>query len=384
VPLGVIDTAPVIGEFDGPGLPEAVVAGPDTTAPATRQIVTFVDGTGTPSRAAHVLDAAPIRFLSLAGFAEGMSVRVAAVDAANVLHLFAPAPGAGPFPGAATQDLGGPVTGEVLCADLDGDYQSDLLALRSDGTLLAYTAALSPLAGFPRRFPSGFAANPVVVDDGGRRYIVAADTAGVMWSLPAGPADRPAPWPQARGTAGRSGFLGYARATPVVPAVSAFSWEWRDAGGNACWSGSGLDGLVRLRIRAGGEVLWEGASADARCVRLSPAPGMLSLEGLPRRGGWIALAEAAVAARPGSWVGIPVPNPFRAETRIAVNGAGGMPEVEVFDVQGRLVLRTRSAEKGAVRWSGTDARGRSVSPGIYFVRVRVGASATTRRVIKVP
>jgi hypothetical protein len=61
-----------------------------------------------------------------------------------------------------------------------------------------------------------------------------------------------------------------------------------------------------------------------------------------------------------------------------------MPEVEVFDVQGRLVLRTRSAEKGAVRWSGTDARGRSVSPGIYFVRVRVGASATTRRVIKVP
>jgi hypothetical protein len=382
VSLGAVDTAPVIGEFEGPGLPEVVVAGPDSTAPAVRQVVSFIDGTGAPSRVAHVLDAAPIRTLSLAGFENGMSVRVAAVDTANVLHLFAP--GAGPVPSVAVRDLGGPVTGEVLCADLDGDYQSDLLALRTDGTLLAYTAALSPLAGFPRHFPSGFAENPVIVDDGVRRRIVAADTAGILWSLPAGPAGRPAPWPQARGTEGRTGFLGYARAVPVAPAVSAFTWTWRDAGGSACWSGSGLEALARLRIRGGGEILWEGLPVDARCVILASPSGSLALEGLSRRGGWVSLASAAVGARPGGWLGVPVPNPFRAETRLAVSGAGEAPEVEVFDIQGRLVLRARSAERGWVRWSGTDGRGRPVPPGIYFVRVRADGSTATRRVIKAP
>lgn len=385
IALGILDTPPVIGEFDGPGLPEAVAAGPDTTSPLTRRTVYFADRTGTLSRSPHGLDAAPIRFLSLAGFADGMSVRVVAVDSAHVLHLFAPAPGLDPFPGAAARDLGGPITGEVLCADLNGDYQSDLLALRTDGTLLAFTADLAPLAGFPRHFPSGFDENPVVVDDGNRRYVVAADTTGRLWSLPAGPAGRPAPWPATRGTAGRTAFLGHARATPVSPAVSSFTWQRLDAGGRACWSGSALDGLLRLRVRGDpGGILWEGPPADAGCVGLAPSPGSLYLEGLSRGGGWTRLATTAVDSPPAFRVGTPFPNPFRAETQLSWSAVPEAPRVEIFDVQGRLVLRARSVDGASYRWRGTDDRGRPVAPGLYFVRITGAGSTAVRRVFKVP
>jgi hypothetical protein len=83
-------------------------------------------------------------------------------------------------------------------------------------------------------------------------------------------------------------------------------------------------------------------------------------------------------------VGTPFPNPFRAETQLSWSAVPEAPRVEIFDVQGRLVLRARSVDGASYRWRGTDDRGRPVAPGLYFVRITGAGSTAVRRVFKVP
>ena len=69
------------------------------------------------------------------------------------------------------------------------------------------------------------------------------------------------------------------------------------------------------------------------------------------------------------------PNPFRNATDIEFAGAPG--RVVVHDVRGRLVRSWEGlgvAGSRSLRWDGTDARGRAVASGIYFVRT-VGAGS---------
>ena len=157
------------------------------------------------------------------GFASDKRLVAVAADSAGGIHVIEP----GTDPVVQFVSAGGPIAGEVLCADLDGDWESDLIALRRDGTLLAWRSDLTPLAGFPRRFPFGAIETPMVADAEGVRYVVVADTAGGLWSLPMGPAGRPAPWPTARGDAGRRAYLDFGRATPVEPGVNSLKWSGR-------------------------------------------------------------------------------------------------------------------------------------------------------------
>jgi len=71
------------------------------------------------------------------------------------------------------------------------------------------------------------------------------------------------------------------------------------------------------------------------------------------------------------------PNPFAHATDIEFASAPG--RVVVHDVQGRLVRSWGSLDAAGsrIRWDGTDARGRSVASGIYFVRT-LGGPAETR------
>lgn len=82
------------------------------------------------------------------------------------------------------------------------------------------------------------------------------------------------------------------------------------------------------------------------------------------------------------------PNPSRGRVAFVTDGLGaGISEVEILDLQGRLVRRLGQASTGstgALTWDGTDARGMRVSAGVYLALVRRGESVERNRVILLP
>ena len=370
----------------GPGLLSPVIWG-------DRHIVAAASDSLTPDTKQHVLNifnggvqndvsfaAPPLRFLSLAGFANLNRLEAVVADSAGGIHLV------DEQGNVRSINAGGPLAGEVLCADLDGDFESDLLALRRDGTLLAWDSALQPLAGFPRSFPLGAAESPAIGDSNGQRFIAVVDTTGHLWSLPAGPAIGPAPWPAESGGGGRSRYLGFADGTPVHPNLTALEWTWNGGNsGSLCWSGSGLVDLVRLRARLYGSMtgVTEAAPRDQGCVTLSArhAGERILLEGQERSGGWLELGTLFLEPPAGLRVGVPRPNPFHAETHIDVSGAGGPIEVEVLDLSGRVVW-SRHAIASEIIWSGVDDLGRRVPAGLYFLRVSDTKQSVVRRLLR--
>ncbi len=80
------------------------------------------------------------------------------------------------------------------------------------------------------------------------------------------------------------------------------------------------------------------------------------------------------------------PNPFLGETAIVVSVADHvLMRLGVYDVAGRLVFLVTDAPYAPgtyrFRWDGTNQSGEPVAPGIYFLHVRCGAFAATRKVI---
>jgi subtilisin family serine protease len=369
---------PVIGEFS-PGEPLMVAAASDSLAPATIQHVLLVDPF-TLSQQDVSITAPPLRFVSLAGFATLHRLEIVAADSAGGIHLI---DGQG---NVRHVHAGGPLAGEVLCADLDGDFESDLLALRADGTLLAWKDDLTPLPAFPRFFPFHATESPVIGDANGQRYVALADTTGHLWSIPIGPAIGPAPWPAASGGGGRSRYLGFAEGTPIHPSLTALDWNWNGSNrGSLCWSGSGFSDLVRLRARVSGSTtaVADVAPREQGCMGLFArhAGERLLLEGQDRRGEWLELGALLLEPPTGLRVGAPRPNPFTAETRLEVSGAVGPVEVQVLDLSGRIVWSRHSIAADII-WSGIDDSGRRVPSGLYFLRVSNAKQSVVRRVLR--
>lgn len=94
-------------------------------------------------------------------------------------------------------------------------------------------------------------------------------------------------------------------------------------------------------------------------------------------------AGAALAFR-GAW-----PNPSRGAVRLgfALGPGAGDLEVEIVDLAGRRCWSTRVPAPGAgehgLAWDGRSARGAALPAGLYVVRARCGAAATTGRVLLV-
>lgn len=82
------------------------------------------------------------------------------------------------------------------------------------------------------------------------------------------------------------------------------------------------------------------------------------------------------------------PNPARSRVRfVAEDGVAGLAEVQVLDLQGRLVRHLGPAwlgTSGSLAWDGLDARGQQVAAGVYLARIRRGARLQTARVVLLP
>ena len=75
------------------------------------------------------------------------------------------------------------------------------------------------------------------------------------------------------------------------------------------------------------------------------------------------------------------PNPFRDVTRLHVLGRNVETSAEaslrIYDVAGRLV-RVLDGTSGSAEWNGTDARGKRLAPGVYFVQLSAEDTAGKR------
>jgi immune inhibitor A len=80
------------------------------------------------------------------------------------------------------------------------------------------------------------------------------------------------------------------------------------------------------------------------------------------------------------------PNPSSSGTRIVFSSPTASARIQVFDVAGRRVRSLdAAAAPGAAQtfeahWDGTNQSGRTMSPGIYFVRVSAGDVTKTERI----
>jgi hypothetical protein len=82
------------------------------------------------------------------------------------------------------------------------------------------------------------------------------------------------------------------------------------------------------------------------------------------------------------------PNPFRAAVRLEYAlSREATVLLEAFDISGRLVATLDDGARGAgdhgTLWRGVDASGRAVSPGVYFLRLRVGDQLSRAKLVKV-
>ena len=79
------------------------------------------------------------------------------------------------------------------------------------------------------------------------------------------------------------------------------------------------------------------------------------------------------------------PNPFNPSTLILYEiESDSDVQLRIFDVAGRVVRTLdngsiKSAGRNEARWDGLDNYGKSVSAGIYFYRLEVGAFSETKR-----
>jgi len=158
------------------------------------------------------------------------------------------------------------------------------------------------------------------------------------------------------------GFV-VARRTPAVgdfvvvasglPARRETAWVDRDVE---------LDVPYTYRVGAldgSGSASW---SSPITVVRRAPSAGRLAIRGV-------------------------FPNPSRSGTSLALHLPRAAPVVvEILDVRGRRVASLDAGElprgDSTVTWSGRDARGALVAPGVYFARVHAGDGAALTRIVR--
>jgi len=81
------------------------------------------------------------------------------------------------------------------------------------------------------------------------------------------------------------------------------------------------------------------------------------------------------------------PNPFNSSTTIMYNlSRAGLVQVKIYDITGREVTRLvegyHSIGQHSIVWNGRNGAGKSVSSGLYFVKVcAFGQSANTKTLL---
>lgn len=81
------------------------------------------------------------------------------------------------------------------------------------------------------------------------------------------------------------------------------------------------------------------------------------------------------------------PNPFREQLNLEVKSNGNQPvALGIYNLKGQkvrsLMLQVHS-DKGSISWDGKDDSGRSLSPGLYFVKIADQEHSSTTKILKI-
>jgi hypothetical protein len=145
-----------------------------------------------------------------------------------------------------------------------------------------------------------------------------------------------------------------------------------------------IDQLVELVVNGeidgnvAGGLINDTAAIIGSMTSPSPSPGKLDPpDGSTEKGPRVPLQTGFVGIRP---------NPFNPSTTLSFDLAtAGMVQLNVYDARGLLIRRLRDETlpvgRYQVTWDGKDEQGRTVSTGIYFVRLMTAESRETRKAI---
>ena len=372
-------TAPPLGvEFGSGEFGHLVLA---STVSENVQSIDAVTGEGSRTGFPVQISGPPIVHLSAGGYLEDGRVRLTAVDQQGELHLVHD-------DGTVTSvSTGAAPAGEIIWADISGDNAPDLVALGADGTVRVFDLSLNLLEGFPRYLPATCSEAPVIRSDSeGRRLLMIADDAGDVWGLPMGVQSRPAPWPTAGGSGGRTRYLDFETATPLISA--SLTWQWLDSGsGRLCASVQHTDPvLITLNHYRGTALLatHTGEGTDP-CIEVHQALrgdemriDLVSRTGVVTRGAASLVIDAAPT--------VPLtahPSPFTGLLTVGLPESAREARVSVFDVGGRLAASSVLSPGTRVwTWNGSGRNGTPVPPGVYWVRWESAGTTASTKVIK--
>jgi hypothetical protein len=150
---------------------------------------------------------------------------------------------------------------------------------------------------------------------------------------------------------------------PDIPAGSTVSSGADRFALSASDGAAGSVATLWFRMEAGSAVSQRALRLDLRIGPLSEEPGSLALTPC-------------------------FPNPFAGGTAMLVTLPRSQHvRISIHDVAGRLVRTVLDGPKDAgthhIAWDGTDARGRNVASGVYFVRLEAGGAIRLRKVVLV-
>ena len=250
-------------------------------------------------------------------------------------------------------------------ADMDGDGDLEIVMAGSDGSVTVWTYEGEVLSGWPRSMGVGSCSSAAVADlDGnpGLEIVVGANDGKVFAYDASGNILNG--WPIQTGdtifcTPTVVDLDGDGATDVVVAGMDMTIYAWDLSGVYSSGEGAPWPTFRHDFARTGnfGREIPVGVSGDGG--------------GIGRR---VSLGQN-------------VPNPFNPVTTLTFTlpVASSEVDVSVYGISGALVatLFHGPSEAGSrtVTWSGRDARGRSVSSGVYFVRLSAGGAAATRKIV---
>jgi hypothetical protein len=296
---------------------------------------------------------------------------------------------------------GGPTESSPTIADLNGDGSLDIVLGCEEGILNAWDIGGSHLPGFPIYLSGNIRGTPMVRDldmDADLELVAACwDRYIYIWDLDGAWHRDYVAWNGFHGNIHNTGWAGYEQLTGaeimtlthrlvdgsielnclVLPTVERWDLYRKESGSDYRLLGRGLSADEAGIVLYVDRTVEEGASYLYKLVAEDRPDLYIETEQIT-----VPVASARLYQNH--------PNPFNPSTTIpftvpGVEGSRSRVSLIVYDIRGAHV-KTLADEayptgRHSVQWDGKNQRGESVASGIYFVRLGVGGSVSTRKMV---